>query len=177
MYDVDNPATLDIKVQKLIVLFVFEKMAIPLEESTVLDLCSSDNNWLRYIDCKQCLDELLETNLLYRVPKSDYINITQDGTSCLALFYTRIPSHIRDEITTYTRDNRMRYKRRQQYFCDYSKNSDGTYTVIMKVKNDITTLMELRLVVTDRQMARYIYKNWADKAALTFSVIQDTLLE
>ena len=55
--------------------------------------------------------------------------------------------------------------------------SDGTYTVIMKVKNDITTLMELRLVVTDRQMARYIYKNWADKAALTFSVIQDTLLE
>ena len=44
MYDVDNPATLDIKVQKLIVLFVFEKMAIPLEESTVLDLCSSYNN-------------------------------------------------------------------------------------------------------------------------------------
>ena len=66
MYDVDNPATLDSKIQKLIVLFVFEKMAIPLEESTVLDLCTSDNNWLSYIDCKQYLDELLETNLLNR---------------------------------------------------------------------------------------------------------------
>ncbi len=177
VYDVDNPATLDSKIQKLIVLFVFEKMAIPLEESTVLDLCTSDNNWLSYIDCKQYLDELLETNLLYRVPRSDYISITQDGISCLSLFFPRIPSHIREEITNYTRENRMRYKRKQQYFCDYSKNSDGTYTVIMKIKNDITTLMELRLIVNDRQTAKYIFKNWTEKASETFALIHDTLLE
>ena len=117
MYEEQSPVNpLDSKIQKLIVLFVFEKMAIPLEETTVLDLCTSDNNWLGYMDCKQYIAELLETNLLYRVPRSEYVNITQDGISCLALFFTRIPSHIRDEITQYTRENRMRYKRRQSYF-------------------------------------------------------------
>lgn len=170
-------ATQDSKIEKLIVLFVFEKMAIPLEEEVVLDICTSDNNWLSYIFCKQYIDELLETNLLYRVPKSDYLNITQDGISCLALFFTRIPSHIRDEITQYTRENRMRYKRRQSYFRDYSQNADGTYTVILKVNNDITTLMDLKLVVANRQLAKYLYKSWLDKASIIYSLIHETLLD
>ena len=169
--------SLDSKVQKLVILFVFDKMAIPLAETTLLDICSSDNNWLSYMECKQYLAELLDTNLVYRVPKSDMLGITQDGVSCLSLFFTKIPSSIRDEIVEYARENRMRFKKRQSYFCDYSKNSDGTYTVIMKIKNDITTLMELRLIVNDRQTAKYIFKNWTEKASETFALIHDTLLE
>lgn len=167
----------DSKIQKLIVLFVFEKMAIPLEEATFLDLCTSDNSWLGYMDCKQYIDELLETNLLYRVPKTDYLSITQDGVSCLGLFFTRIPAHIRDEITHFTRENRMKYKRRQSYFCDYSKNTDGTYTVVMKVNNDITCLMELKLVVANRQLAKFLYKNWVDKASTIYSLIHENLID
>lgn len=96
-------------------------MAIPLSEAALLDICTSENNWLGYMDCKQYLAELLETNLLYRVPKSDCINITQDGIGCLALFFTRIPTSVRDDVNAYARENRMRYKKRQSYFCDYSK--------------------------------------------------------
>lgn len=168
---------LDSKIQKLVILFVFDKMAIPLAETTVLDICTADNNWLTYMECKQYLAELLETNLIYRLPKSDTLNITQDGVSCLSLFYTRIPSSVREEVMAYTRENRMRFKKRQSYFCDYSKNADGTYTVIMKINNDITTLMELKLVVTNRQLAKYIYKSWVDKASAVYSIIQDTLTE
>ncbi len=168
---------LDSKVQKLVILFVFDKMAIPLQEATILDICSADNNWLSYMECKQYLNELLETNLIYRLPKSDTLNITQDGIGCLSLFYTRIPTSIRDQVVAYTRDNRMRFKKRQSYFCDYSKNADGTYTVIMRINNDITTLMELKMVVTNRQTAKYIYKNWVDKASSTYSIIHDNLIE
>ena len=121
-------ARLDSKIQKLIILFVFDRMAISLSESALLDICTSENDWLSYMDCKQYLGELIDTNLLYRVPKSDYINITQDGIGCLALFFSRIPTSIRDDINTYARENRMRYKKRQSYFCDYSKNADGTYS-------------------------------------------------
>lgn len=176
-YDDGRIMPLDSKIQKLIILFVFDKMAIPLAESTVLDICTSDNNWLTYMECKQYLAELIETNLIYRVPKSECFNITQDGVSCLALFFTRIPSSVRDEIVQYARDNRMRYKKRQSYFCDYSRNADGTYTVIMKINNDISTLMELKLVVANRQLAKYLYKSWVDKASQTYALIHDTLLD
>ena len=169
--------SLDSKVQKLVILFVFDKMAIPLAETTLLDICSSDNNLLSYMECKQYLAELLDTNLVYRVPKSDMLGITQDGVSCLSLFFTKIPSSIRDEIVEYARENRMRFKKRQSYFCDYSKNADGTYTVIMRINNDITTLMELKLVVANRQLAKYLYKSWVDKASTTYSLIYDNLIE
>ena len=111
------------------------------------------------------------------MPKSDCINITQDGIGCLALFFTRIPSSIRDDINAYARENRMRFKKRQSYFCDYSKNADGTYTVIMRINSDIATLMELKLVVANRQLAKYLYKSWVDKASQTYALIHDTLLD
>ena len=38
--------SLDSKVQKLVILFVFDKMAIPLAETTLLDICSAGNNCL-----------------------------------------------------------------------------------------------------------------------------------
>ncbi len=177
-YEQDNVSQrLDSKIQKLVILFVFDRMAIPMSEAVLLDICTSENNWLGYMDCKQYLTELLETNLLYRVPKSDCINITQDGIGCLALFFTRIPSSIRDDINAYARENRMRFKKRQSYFCDYSKNADGTYTVIMRINSDIATLMELKLVVANRQLAKYLYKSWVDKASQTYALIHDTLLD
>ena len=167
----------DSKVQKLVILFVFEKMAIPISEETLLDICCSDNEWLPYMECKQYLYELIDSNLLYHVPKSDLINITQDGVSCLSIYYARIPSSLRDSISSYVNENRMRFKKRQSYFCDYSKNADGTYTVIMRINTDYSTLMELKLVVASPQHAKYLYKSWVDKASQTYALLHDILLE
>ena len=176
-FDQQAPIPMDSKTQKLIILYVFEEMSIPLAEATVLDICTSDNSWLTYMDCKQFLSELIETNLIYKVPKSECLNITQDGISCLSLFFTRVPIHIREDIKEYAKNNRLRYKRRQSYFCDYSKNADGSYTVIMKINNDSSTLMEMKLVVANRQVAKYIYKSWVDKASKVYEQIHDTLID
>ncbi len=168
---------LDSKEQKLVILFVFDKMAIPLSEATLLDICTSENDWLSYMECKQFLAELIDTNLVYRVPKATTLNITQDGVECLSLFYARIPLSIRDDITAYVRDNRLRFRKRQEYFCDYVKNADGTYTVIMRIDNGAATLMEIKMIVSTRQRAMYIYKNWIDKAASVYTLLQDNLIE
>lgn len=167
----------DSKIQKLVILFVFDKMSIPITEANLLDICTADNDWLTYMECKQYLSELVDTNLLYVVPKSELLNITQDGVSCLSLFYTRIPSTLRDNISDYVNENRMRYKRRQSYFSDYSKNADGTYTVILKIFAESNTLMELKLVVASPQHAKYIYKSWVDKAASIYALLHDNLVE
>ena len=38
-------------VNKLILLFVFDKMESPLSERTLVDMCTSSNDWLNYMDC------------------------------------------------------------------------------------------------------------------------------
>ncbi len=167
----------DSKIKKLIVLFVFENMSINLSENTLLDMCTSENNWLTYMECKQFFFELVETNLIYKVPKTEYFNLTQDGRNCLDMFYTRIPVSVRDQIANYTRLNRVRFKKTQSYFCDYSRNSDGSYTVIMKINNDMFNVMDLKLRVDDKKTAKFIYKNWIDQASSVYTFLVENLTD
>ena len=57
----------DALVNKLILLFVFDKMEVPLSENTVLDMCCSSNAWISYMDCKPLLSTLLDHSFIYNV--------------------------------------------------------------------------------------------------------------
>ena len=111
----------DSTLNKLILLYVFETMDVPITGKTIIEMCSSRNLWLTYMDCTMAVNELLDSGLIYRSCKekivesgiiSDaYYNITPDGRQCLDHFYTRIPSTLRSEITEYVKENRMAYRR------------------------------------------------------------------
>ena len=57
----------DSTVNKLILLFVFDKMECPLLENTLIDICCSSNSWISYMDCKPALNKLIEENFVYNV--------------------------------------------------------------------------------------------------------------
>ena len=71
----------DSSLNKLILLFVFDKMEVPLSENTVLDMCCSSNNWLNYMDCQPILNQLLECGWIYNIstPEDPLYTITPDG--------------------------------------------------------------------------------------------------
>ena len=58
MHNLDNTQN------KLLLLFVFDKMEIPLSENTLIDLCCQTNNWITYMDCKQALLQLIDLGLI-----------------------------------------------------------------------------------------------------------------
>ena len=37
-------------VNKLIILFIFDKMGMPVTEKTLLEMCASRNNWVNYME-------------------------------------------------------------------------------------------------------------------------------
>ena len=152
----------DSLIDKLIILFVFDKMEVPLSESTVLDMCSTSNDWVGYMDCKVLLGTLLAHSFLYKIPSQGepLYGITPDGRICLADFYVQIPSSIREEISTFVKNNREKYKKRQECIADYYMNKNGTYTVYLKIIEPSQPLLELKLVVPDRKTAKSIYKKW-----------------
>ena len=158
-----------------------DKMDVALEEDVLTDLCTSDNNWMNYMDCKDALASLEEVSFILKKTQQNKIiySITHEGRMCLANFYTRIPFSKRDEIYNAIKENRMKYRRRQEYLSDYYRNSDQTYTVhlrIMKPGGE-GTLVELKMVVESLETATYIYKNWQDRAGSVYSAICDNLLD
>lgn len=171
--------TQDATQNKLILLFIFDKMEMPLSESTIMDLCQNKNNWIEYVNCKLALEQLIEANFICKLSGSGdvFYNITVEGRVCLAHFFVRIPSSTREMISNYVKTSRMNYRRKQEYSSTYTKRDDGTYDVILKIIDTMQPALEIKLNVPNRNIAKFIDKSWGDKAATVYSQIYDSLVE
>lgn len=169
----------DAKLNKLILLFVFDKMECPLSENTVIDMCCSSNSWLSYMDCTPMINKLLDSNLIANVASygDALYSITPDGRSCIADYYVDIPSSLREDISAYIKQNRAKYRKKQECRADYHMNKDGTYSVYLRIVEPTQPLLELKFNVPTRQMAKNIYKDWEEKAGNVYSIIYDALID
>ncbi len=171
----------DNTVQKIKLLFVLDKMEIPLTENNIVDICTSSNNWFSYLDLKESLIELTEVGFIYKNSQDEEqrFTITYEGRNCLSHFYYRIPKDTREKITAYATENRMNFKRSQEYVSEYFKNSDSTYTVFLKIKEPMTTtsLLEIKLKAPNRQSALDASKKWKHKAPLIYENIYENLFD
>ena len=166
-------------VNKLILLFLFDKMESPLSERTVFDMCGSPNEWINVMYCRTIIEKLLTDNFLCEIPSGDepLYTITPEGRETLANFYINIPRSVREEISRFVKNNSAKYRMRQECKSDYYQNKDGTYTVFLRILTPVQPLLELKIVVPDKKTANRIYKKWEDKAAELYSVVYETLVD
>ena len=167
-------------VNKLIVLFVFDKMESALSERIIVETCASENDWLNYMDCKELLPRLLDDGFICSIssPEEEPLyNISSDGRESLNNFYINIPKSVRDEISAYIKKNSGKLRTRQECKADYYQNVDGTYTVFLKILSPGQPMLELKFVIPDKKTAQKIYKSWEDKASELYSAIYDTLVD
>lgn len=167
-------------VSKLVLLYVFDKMEMPLTEATITDMCCNRNAWISYLTCKEVLLDLVENGFIVVSTNNSgeqYYTITTDGRSCLSYFFMKIPASIRDEINIFIKDNRQTFRRKQEYFSDYYKNADGSYTVLMRIVEPLGTKLELKLNVANRGIAKVIYNKWEERASQVYASIYDILID
>lgn len=173
--------TQDSTTNKLIMLFVFDKMETAMTENTILDLCSLKNNWIDFATCKQTLLEIEKNNFVYRSKPigggDDLFDLTAEGRWCLKNFYTRIPSTARQMISDDIKNKRIEYRRSQDYVASYEKCVDGTYVVTLKIIEPTKTTLEIKLNVMTRAIAKNIERTWQEKAPLTYSKLEELLVE
>lgn len=178
----NNPVFIpDNTINKLIFLFMMEKMEIPLTEDSIIDICTSRNNWLKYMDCKDVMWQLLDVGYIAKTANEDVprYNITYEGRNCLSNFYLKIPSSTREKITVFAKENRMEFKRAQEYTGTYYKNNDGSYTSFLKIKDPLQTqnIFEVKIVLSNRKMAISATKKWREKAPQIYENIYEILSE
>ena len=174
--------TNDSTTNKLILLYVLDKMEIPLTENSILEICCSTNNWINYMDLKDILFQLLEAKLIYRpnTPNNENrYNITYNGRTCLSQFYTRIHASLRDVISAFANEKKMHYKRTQEYVGRYYKNIDGSYTVNLQIVEPHTTdsYFDLEMKVPTRTSAVNACKKWRDNAASIYEYIYSKIID
>lgn len=167
---------------KLILLFVLDKMEIPLTENSIIDICTSTNSWLKYMDCKDALWQLIDVNFIYKTldcEGENRYNITMSGRACLSHFAVQIRAHLREEITKFANENRMKFKRAQEYISKYAKNTDGTHTVTLKIIDPLESqnLFEIKMKMSSRKQAIVASNKWKEKAPQIYEMLYDMLGE
>ena len=172
----------DSMISKLLLMFVLEKMEMPLTESSIIDICTSQNNWLNYMECKDILYKLLEANFICSTKGQDgeeRYSITIEGQGCLEHFYDKINIELQEQILLYIKNNRMHFKKSQEYVADYSKNSDGTYLLVLKIRSDTINypMFEIKIATHSRQTAIEACKKWRENAHLVYEQVYDSLLD
>lgn len=166
---------------KLILLFVLENMEMPLTESSIIDICTNQNQWLNYMKCKDALFQLMETNFVYVSGVQDNeerYTISIDGRKCLKHFYDIIPAMLMNQIKDYIKHNRLHFKKSQEYVADYSKNNDGTYLLVLKIRSDNVNypVFEVKIATSSRQQAIEACKRWRENAHLVYEQVYEGLI-
>ena len=167
---------------KLIMLFMLDKMEIPLTENNIIDICTSKNSWLEYMDCKDVLWQLQDVGFIYKTIDSEEesrYNITIKGRNCLSEFYQKIRAHVREDITKFAKENRMSFKRSQEYVSKYTKNTDGSRTVVLKICDplDSSHIFEVKIKVATRKQAVTMATKWKEQAPLIYEYLLENLGE
>ena len=172
----------DNTVNKLILLFVLDKMEIPLTEISILEICSSQNNWINYMDCKDLLYQLLNAKFIYKPNTSNNesrYNITVAGRECLSQFFTKIPASLRNSISKFASENKLNFKRNQEYIGKYYKNIDGSYTVDLRILEPLTTdsIFDISIKTDTRHNAIVACKKWRELAPSIFEHVYAKIIE
>lgn len=170
-----------IVLDKLTMLFVIDKMEIPLTEDSILDICSVKNTWIKnYMDCKAIIHDLVDNKLLYKTgdDEKELFALTYEGRECLAQLYKRIPFTKREEISAYLQANRLNVKSSQEYNATYSKNEDGSYNVELKIYEPLITtpMFILNIKAPSRQSANEAIHKWKTNAPSIYEMIYDKLI-
>lgn len=166
---------------KLLILFVLDKLEMPISEELLLEICSIENIWIPYLYCKQIINELLESAMITKITAnnsdSHLLSLTADGRTCLSYFYNDIPVSVCDDVTEFVKARRLAYRKKQEFQADYSRNADGSFTVNLKILEIAQPLLDVKFVVATRAIATGIYNSWNKKAPDVYRALYDILVE
>ena len=73
---------------KLILLYMLEQIEIPLSEQFIMDICTTRNDWINYMECVSVFHDLLKDGFIYTPdedPKHSRYTLTAKGRNGLSI--------------------------------------------------------------------------------------------
>ena len=135
-----------------LILYVAAGVAEPMPLSDIQAMTMIDDG-IDYFDFSQCLNELVETEHLRRDQEERYV-ITPKGLKNSEICQSSLPYSVRMKADKLIAAYRQELLRRAQVQAQVTRRENGTYTVELRLSDDVDDLMQLRLMVATEEMAR-----------------------
>ena len=86
---------------------------------------------------------------------------------------------MRNSIVKFASENKLHFKRNQEYVCKYYKNIDGSYTVELRILEPLTTdsIFDISIKTDTRHNAIVACKKWREMAPSIFEHVYAKIIE
>ena len=164
---------------KLMILYLLDKMDIPMTNAQITDFFVSEN-LLTYFELQQLLAKMVDDAYLEKYVDNNTARytVTDLGAQTLELLEKRIFQPARSKINTFVSENRKLIKKAYEitsnYFYDHQT---GEFIVKCGAYDGDTTLMELALSVVTREQAKLICRNWKENVNKLYGKFLDLLTD
>jgi hypothetical protein len=163
---------------KLLVLFLLKELGIELTRTQLSDIIVT-NGWIKYFDLMTCLSELEEDGFIAAIPRpfGQGYRLTERAGEALSMFSAQLPMSLREELSSYAEKSRDDLRRETQFSAEFSRAQSGGYNVSLKVMETSAVIMQIDLLMPERDSAKLVCDNWESCAESVYAFTLGKLME
>ncbi|MEY8001863.1 DUF4364 family protein [Clostridium sp. Mt-5] len=153
--------TLELAENKLLLLYIFKRIKFPISNNEITQIIL-ENDFINYFTLQQYLNELLSSNFIKKTAGSNNHKfvITKKGLRVLVLFGNRISKGKIDTIEHYLNTKIKNIKKNLSINANYTVDPKNNFTVDLKISENNSTLMNIKLNVDSNKKAKELCKKW-----------------
>ena len=159
---------------KFLILYITARVIEPIPFDTVLDLTMCDDG-VDYFDFSECLNDLVKTEHLTLSEDGMYA-ITDKGLRNSRICESSLPYSVRLRCDKNLATCNRKLRRKSQVRSSWEKRSNGTYTVSMALDDDTGSIMDLKVMALQEEMAVMLAERFRKAPEKLYSEIIDLLL-
>lgn len=162
---------------KLIILYMLDRIDDYTLTNAQITSFILDKGYTNLFNIHESLSELIDKNFISvnTIRNTQHYQITNLGEEALLYFENRISNNIKQEIRDYFKKEKINLKQQSELFADYAFNEHNEYTVKCAIRERRETLLEIKINVPTKEMARSICDNWRTKSTDVYQYLVNEL--
>ena len=137
-----------------------------------------DKGYTGLFNIHESISELIDKEFISvtTIRNTQHYRITNLGEEALLYFVNRISNTIKQEIRDYFKKEKINLKNESEIIADYSLNKEtNEYTVECAIKERRETLINIKMTVPTKELARSICDNWRTKSTDVYQTLVNEL--
>ena len=162
---------------KLIILYMLDRIDEYTLTNSQITSFILDKGYTNLFNIHEALSEIIDEGFISvsTIRNTQHYKITNLGEEALLYFENRISISIKQEILDYFKQEKINLKNESEIYADYFYNENQEYTVECVIKERRDTLIDLKLNVTSKALARSICDNWRAKSTDVYQFLINEL--
>ncbi len=162
---------------KLIILYMLDRTdEYTITNKQITDFIM-DKGYTTMFNIHESLSELIDKNFISvsTIRHTQHYQITNQGEEALLYFENRISNTIKQEIREYFKKEKINLKNESEIYADFTMNDHGEYTVECAIKEKRENLIDIKINVPTKELARLICDNWRTKSTDVYQTLINEL--